>query len=98
MPCYTAPPPWQGAAQKHAEQAVRILCTICDHIDVQALDPVLLAWLLEHRRIDVWMMEQPYMGDRVDPAELERARLHLAELRAEWRRRHGQPPTVAIPA
>ncbi|MNC56152.1 hypothetical protein D3C87_1261490 [compost metagenome] len=55
MPCYEAPPQWEGRKIKNAEQAVRILCKqTCEALaEGKTLSRETLEWFLDHRKIDL---------------------------------------------
>lgn len=67
MPCYDAPPPWEGRKIKNAEQAVRLLCAQTGEAIANGKTPQreTLEWFLEHRKIDLEIA----LGSRIVGAE-----------------------------
>lgn len=75
MPCYEPPPPWEGAQQKNAEQAVRLLCKKIGALldGPHAIESELLTWYIEHREIDLQIATTPYYG-KPDNSEADKAK------------------------
>lgn len=85
MPCYEAPPPWEGAARRSGETAVRLLCELClTHFQNNTLQdhPELLNWYIKHREIDLRIATTTGGYIPPDPAQARYITSQLVKLRA----------------
>ena len=75
MPCYDAPPPWEGEQKKNAEQAVGILCRhVTAALDAGLIVPhEVLWWYLAHRQIDLVIATSSHYREQ-DPVAAEEAK------------------------